>query len=328
MSENRMEIIWGTAILDEGFTSYPNLLIKSYRKLGIEHGEMMLILTILTYKHDHRDPYPSIQRLAEDMCVSDKQIKKWLKSLREKGFIITGQYINDDGTFGSNTYVIKPLIDACLKLTGEDPLPESKQRKIRWITPEEPQVPTVTERTSGTHGKRTSGTHGVEPQVPPKKKNIKIKKENENISQSVSKSKIKSEAIQIAIAKNKKLTDRLTDIISVYEVIRDEPEYSDALFIVTLQKAIKAKINVPFAQYLLKAMINNLSEQQSKPTKDKPSKQKDALPDYVKKQLTQDHQKFAVTEELDKEKKREALNLLLQLKEIDQKEYERRWNAL
>jgi hypothetical protein len=141
-------------------------------------------------------------------------------------------------------------------------------------------------------------------------------------------SNIESEAIKTAIAKNKKLTDRLTDIDSVYLIVKNQSGYSDALFISTLHKAIKAQIKVPFEQYLLRAMINNMREQQKKETMEKMSKRKNDLPDYVKNQLAYDHKEVVVTKELDKEKKKEALDLLFQLGEIDEREYQKRLNKL
>jgi len=140
-------------------------------------------------------------------------------------------------------------------------------------------------------------------------------------------SNIESEAIKTAIAKNKKMTDRLTDIESVYLIIQNHPGYSDALFISTLQKAIKAQIKVPFEQYLLRAMINNMNEQQNKRTTEK-SKSKNDLPDYVKNQLAQTNKEVAGTRELDKEKKKEGLDLLFQLREIDEREYQKRLSEL
>ncbi|MBO1515713.1 helix-turn-helix domain-containing protein [Metabacillus bambusae] len=86
MSESsRMEIIWGVALLDEGFTSIPNLLIRNYRRIGMEHGEYGFISQLLSYKHDARDPYPSRELLAANLSCSTRQIDKWVKSLRAKG---------------------------------------------------------------------------------------------------------------------------------------------------------------------------------------------------------------------------------------------------
>jgi len=133
-----------------------------------------------------------------------------------------------------------------------------------------------------------------------------------NISQSVKKSKVENEALQLAISKSKKLTDRLTDIEHTYLAVKGEKGYSDALFIATLQKAAVAKIRVPFGQYLLKAMINNLKEQAS--TGDPYPAKKNDLPEYV---VNQANHEDDPGEELDPEQKREVDELLRQLGEIE-----------
>lgn len=335
INQQRLEVMWGIEILEEGYTQIPNLITRYHRKIGLTPGEWSFISVLLTYKHDSKDPYPSAETLADTLDCSVKQIEKYISSLKSKDLIkVYRTKSKKTGKYGNNIYNFKPLIDAILAIhqSNKKDVEEDEYQIVEepsllkvGVGKEEPLLPEV--------GMVLDLKVGVDPlpQVGIKKKNIKRKSEKENIkSQSViiSNSKIESETIQIAIAKNKKLTDRLTDIVSVYKVIKDEPGYSDALFIATLQKAIKAKISVPFGQYLLKAMINNLSEQQSKPIRDKPSKQNDDLPDYVKNQFEQAQQEVAVTEKLDKEKQREALDLLLQLEEINQEEYERRWNAL
>lgn len=39
-NENKkFNVIWGNEIPTEGFTMIPNVLIRNYRKLGIQHGE-------------------------------------------------------------------------------------------------------------------------------------------------------------------------------------------------------------------------------------------------------------------------------------------------
>jgi len=143
MLENRMEIIWGVSILDEGFTSIPNLIIRNYRKLGIEHGEFGFICQLLTYKHDTRDPYPSRATLAANMTCSERQIDKWIKSLRNKGLLITGRLRNVHNKKWDNTvYNFKPLIDAVYRLIGETVLPDV-QIEYEVVWDDDPCVPQV-----------------------------------------------------------------------------------------------------------------------------------------------------------------------------------------
>lgn len=302
MSENRMEIIWGTRLLDEGFTSIPNILIRNYRKLGIEHGEWGLICTLLTYKHDNRDPYPSRKSLADHLCCSEKQITKWTVSLKKKKFLRTGQRVNvKSRQWDTSVYNFKPLLDACLRLIGDKPLPDiESDYDVIWDEEEnEPLVPQVAADSE------PEVATDLEPEVATKKKKTKKKKENKN-SQLV----IKSEAIQQTISKSKKLTDRRVDIEDTYLAVKDSTGYSDALFISTLQKSARARINVPFGQYLLKAMINNMSEV----TTDKSLKKKSAndLPVWIVNQ-----QVVATSEELSDEQRQQATELLRALGELN-----------
>lgn len=170
---SRIEVIWGHRLLDDGFTSLPNILIRNYRKLDISHGEWGFICTLLTYKHDERDPYPSQETLADHLEVSVRQIKKWVLSLVEKQLLLVGQRRNTKNRqFGSAVYNFKPLIQATLKLIGEQPLPETKSDwDIEYrnpsvlevhTAPKEPQVHLVsvlevpTDPVPEVHPKRTS----------------------------------------------------------------------------------------------------------------------------------------------------------------------------
>lgn len=145
MSDNmRMEVLWGVKLLDDGFTSIPNLIIRNYRRLGIEHGEFGFLCQLLTYKHDTRDPYPSRDDLASHLCCSTRQIDKWVKSLRDKGMILTGRRKNvHNKQWGNTVYNFKPLLDAALNLTGDQPLPDAPvDFDVIWDDekPREPQV--------------------------------------------------------------------------------------------------------------------------------------------------------------------------------------------
>lgn len=137
-----LEVIWGHRLLDEGFTAIPNIVIRNYRTLGIEHGEWGFICTLLTYKHDQRDPYPSQETIAEHMKVSVRQVKKWSESLVVKNLLLVGQRRHvKNRQFGSAVYNFKPLIQAALALVGEAPLPESNSD---WdVEYREPGVPEV-----------------------------------------------------------------------------------------------------------------------------------------------------------------------------------------
>ena len=139
-----IEIIWGTRILDEGFTSIPNILVRNYRSLGIEHGEWGLICTLLSYKHDNRDPFPEQETLAGHLQVSVRQVRKWTDSLVDKGLLRVGRRRhNQTKQFGALVYNLLPLINRVLELVGDKPLSPSVDDFDIEYTSSDPAVPEV-----------------------------------------------------------------------------------------------------------------------------------------------------------------------------------------
>ncbi|QRF24867.1 helix-turn-helix domain-containing protein (plasmid) [Alicyclobacillus sp. TC] len=149
IEKSPLEIIWGTRLLDEGFLGIPNIIVRNYRKLGIEHGEFGLLCCILTYKHDYQDPYPSHEKIADHLQCSTRQVRKWIDSLESKNLLMIGRRRNKTNKqLGTMVYNFKPLIDSALKLVGEHPLPNpvddwevEYQKPVVPEVPLEPQVP-------------------------------------------------------------------------------------------------------------------------------------------------------------------------------------------
>ena len=140
---SKLEIIWGNRLLDEGFTSIPNLLIRNYRNIGIEHGEYGFISVLLSYKHDARDPYPSRTTLAKNLNCSERMVNKWVENLKKKGLLKTGRRRNIVSKRWDNTvYNFGPLMNKLLEYVGEKPMPVSNDTfEIEWD--DEPHVPEV-----------------------------------------------------------------------------------------------------------------------------------------------------------------------------------------
>jgi hypothetical protein len=84
--------------------------------------------------------------LADCLKCSERQIDKWVKSLRDKKLIRTGRRRNRDNKQWDNTvYNLKPLIDTVLNFIGEKPLPDVKDDyEIIWDDennePNEPEI--------------------------------------------------------------------------------------------------------------------------------------------------------------------------------------------
>lgn len=126
-AETRLEIMWGVPTLDDGFSAIPNLLIRKYRKLGMTNGEACFINLLITFRHDERDPYPSRKTLADYLECSERQITKWIRSLKSKGLLSTEQQeIPVTGKWKKNVFSFKPLLDALANLVGEKKKPSSQ----------------------------------------------------------------------------------------------------------------------------------------------------------------------------------------------------------
>lgn len=135
MSEisTRVTAIWGDDLLVDGFSPIPNFLIRHYRELGIEHGEWGFICTVLSFKHDSRDPYPEQSTLAGMLKVSTRQIRKWTDSLVKKRLLLVVRRYN-----GSLVYNFTPLLHRVQSLLETEPQ-----------VPVEPEVPLASNVSTG-----------------------------------------------------------------------------------------------------------------------------------------------------------------------------------
>ena len=190
-SPQHVEIIWGNTILDEGFTTIPNLIIRNYRKVGLTHGEYSLLTILFSFKHDVKDPYPSQETLAKifygdsyEEGKSERALRKLIKSMEDKNLLeVSFRYI--EGKRKSNQYNFKLLIDACLahmqpkKVEEKEEVKVTKKKKL----PEQ-KVPVLAEQKVPVESAQKVPVESIQ-KVPTKKKrekdNLKKKNEKESI---------------------------------------------------------------------------------------------------------------------------------------------------
>jgi len=78
---------WGRA-LDEGFVIVPVALLRHQHALGIDAGELVVLVNLLAnWWSDGRSPYPSTHRLAQRMGVSSRTVQRHLERLEDRGLI-------------------------------------------------------------------------------------------------------------------------------------------------------------------------------------------------------------------------------------------------
>ena len=111
---HRLVVRFGNELLQDGFTSVPNLVLTHYAILGITAAEMMFSIHVWQYWWTEKDPYPALQTIADRMSVTRRQVRNYTQSLKQKGYLVVNE--RADPSLGQLTseYDFGPLLDAVL----------------------------------------------------------------------------------------------------------------------------------------------------------------------------------------------------------------------
>src|SRR5262249_17338955 len=109
----------------------PNRVLKHYAQLGISAAEMMWVIHVWEFWWYEQDPYPSLQLLAERMHVSRRQVRNYVASLREKGFLQVREPYSPHPCQTTSEYDFQPLLDAVRAFVREQEAPPLPPRKNR-----------------------------------------------------------------------------------------------------------------------------------------------------------------------------------------------------
>ncbi|PTX55053.1 DNA replication protein DnaD [Melghirimyces profundicolus] len=110
-------------VLQQGSTAFPVVLFKEYKRLGLNEGQVILLLHIIVFREKEEVPFPTVNQLEERMSVSADQIVQWLQTLVQNGFLSIEETV--EGGIRSEQYSISPLLQqlaaACLDREPEEP---------------------------------------------------------------------------------------------------------------------------------------------------------------------------------------------------------------
>jgi len=107
--------IWGE-ILDEGFTSVPNILLRYRSRIGLKPKHIMLIIDIMSYKWDAEYPFPSYSTLAHRSGIEERSVKRITQDLEELGLLIkTPRFDDDTGAQVTTVFDFRPLIQKLIE---------------------------------------------------------------------------------------------------------------------------------------------------------------------------------------------------------------------
>lgn len=79
---------WGRSVVQSGWTSVPNVLLKNASHLKLDPTETLTLIYLIRFWWKAKDhPFPSVTKTSEEMGVTRKTMSKKFASLKEKGFI-------------------------------------------------------------------------------------------------------------------------------------------------------------------------------------------------------------------------------------------------
>lgn len=115
---------WGEDILKLGFTTVPNIILRINRYVPkpkqLGPSEVFVLMTILSYWWDsYRMPFPSISRISFETGMSGRNVKRVIKKLAEKDFIIIKK-LNGPNIAKANQYDLSPIIDLMKRIAKHE----------------------------------------------------------------------------------------------------------------------------------------------------------------------------------------------------------------
>jgi hypothetical protein len=83
---------WGgnPYLFADGFLSVPTKFLRRYASLSppLTSGEALFVLQLMTFKWESAPPFPTYQRIANAMGVTDKMARRYAQKLQKKGYLI------------------------------------------------------------------------------------------------------------------------------------------------------------------------------------------------------------------------------------------------
>ena len=112
--------IWGE-ILDEGFTSVPNILLRYRSQIGLKPKHIMLIIDIMSFKWDSGSPFPSYSTLSLRAGIEERSIKRITQDLEELGLLVkTPRFDEETRAQVTTVFDFRPLVQKLIEEMNKD----------------------------------------------------------------------------------------------------------------------------------------------------------------------------------------------------------------
>lgn len=124
--------IFGTKVMDHGYTGVPNILVRAQSRIGISTTQFNIIVQLLSYWIDpDRPPFPGKKELANRIGINPVTLRKNIAALEQAGLIEREQRKTPAGDYGSNTYRLDGLISKLQSLAPDFDAEREERRASR-----------------------------------------------------------------------------------------------------------------------------------------------------------------------------------------------------
>jgi predicted transcriptional regulator len=102
---------WGKAVMAQGFSIIPSLLLKAQRRLHLKPTELAILMHLADFWWDpERKPFPSKERLSDRLGINPRQIQWWIANLEKAGLVKRTQRYATHGGKLTNEYDLSGLV--------------------------------------------------------------------------------------------------------------------------------------------------------------------------------------------------------------------------
>src|SRR5450830_264275 len=104
---------WGAAVLAEGYTVLPNVILQNQKALGLKHLDVLVLMCLLSHWWSKEDlPRPSKVSIAQTLDVDPRTVQRCIAKLETQGYLLRKERRAGVGDNLPNFYDLSGLVAA------------------------------------------------------------------------------------------------------------------------------------------------------------------------------------------------------------------------
>lgn len=104
---------WGAAVIAEGYTVLPNVILQNQKALGLTHLDVLVLMCLLSHWWDKEDlPRPAKTSIARTLDVDPRTVQRSIAKLEKQGYIQRKERRASVGDNLPNFYDLSGLVAA------------------------------------------------------------------------------------------------------------------------------------------------------------------------------------------------------------------------